>query len=231
MDLLKEFDVLNVKEKFRDIIFNESSNDYFKSLINHLKEEYKNVQVFPPKKQVFNAFKYKDFNEIKVIIIGQDPYHNEGEAHGLSFSVYDKSRKIPSSLRNIFKELKDDLNINPPSHGNLTSWANQGVLLLNSTLTVRESYPNSHKDLGWSIFTDNIIKMLSSNRNNLVFILWGNFAHKKESLIDKGKHLIIKSSHPSGLSAHRGFFSSKPFSKTNNYLRDNSIEEINWEIN
>lgn len=229
MDLLKEFDIFNIHEKFRQIILDEYNQKYFREIFQILNEEYKNFKIFPSKDQVFNAFKYKDFDEIKVVILGQDPYHGENQAHGLSFSVL-KNSSIPSSLKNIFKELKTDININIPNHGNLSSWANQGVLLLNSVLTVRKSCANSHKLIGWSRFTDKVISLLSCERENLVFILWGNFAIKKENLIDKNKHLIIKSSHPSGLSAHRGFFSSKPFSKTNEYLKSNSIEEINWEI-
>ncbi len=229
MDLLKEFDIFNIHEKFRQIILDEYNQKYFREIFQTLNEEYKNFKIFPSKDQVFNAFKYKDFDEIKVVILGQDPYHGENQAHGLSFSVL-KNSSIPSSLKNIFKELKTDININIPNHGNLSSWANQGVLLLNSVLTVRKSCANSHKSIGWSRFTDKVISLLSCERENLVFILWGNFAIKKENLIDKNKHLIIKSSHPSGLSAHRGFFLSKPFSKTNEYLKSNSIEEINWEI-
>ena len=229
MDLLKEFDIFNIPKKFRQIILDEYNQKYFREIFQTLNEEYKNFKIFPFKDQVFNAFKYKDFDEIKVVILGQDPYHGENQAHGLSFSVL-KNSSIPSSLKNIFKELKTDININIPNHGNLSSWANQGVLLLNSVLTVRKSCANSHKSIGWSRFTDKVISLLSCERENLVFILWGNFAIKKENLIDKNKHLIIKSSHPSGLSAHRGFFSSKPFSKTNEYLKSNSIEEINWEI-
>ena len=229
MDLLKEFDIFNIHEKFRQIILDEYNQKYFREIFQTLNEEYKNFKIFPSKDQVFNSFKYKDFDEIKVVILGQDPYHGENQAHGLSFSVL-KNSSIPSSLKNIFKELKTDININIPNHGNLSSWANQGVLLLNSVLTVRKSCANSHKSIGWSRLTDKVISLLSCERENLVFILWGNFAIKKENLIDKNKHLIIKSSHPSGLSAHRGFFSSKPLSKTNEYLKSNSIDEMNWEI-
>lgn len=229
MDLLKEFDIFNIPEKFRQIILDEYDQNYFRKLFQILNEEYENFKIFPSKNEVFNAFKYKDFDDIKVVILGQDPYHGENQAHGLSFSVL-KNYSIPISLKNIFKELKTDININIPNHGNLSSWANQGVLLLNSVLTVRKNSTNSHKSIGWSRFTDKVISLLSCERENLVFILWGNFAIKKENLIDKNRHLIIKSSHPSGFSAHRGFFSSKPFSKTNEYLKSNSIEEIDWEI-
>lgn len=229
MDLLREYDVLKVKDKFREIIIEELKEDYFREIFSILNDEYNNFKVFPEKKCVFNAFKYKDFYEIKVVILGQDPYHGENQANGLSFSVSPKV-SIPSSLKNIFKELKNDLNIEIPNHGDLTSWGKEGVLLLNSTLTVRKAYPNSHKNLGWRKFTDKIIEKLSKERENLVFILWGNYSIQKEKYIDKNKHLIIKSPHPSGLSAHKGFFLSKPFSKTNEYLKRNSIDEINWEI-
>lgn len=229
MDLLKKFDIDSVCSIFKRIIVKEYCEEYLKKIFKILNYEYENQNIFPIKENVFNAFKYVDFNEIKVVIIGQDPYHGENQAHGLSFSV-NKECKIPSSLKNIFIELNRDLEIPIPKHGNLTSWANQGVLLLNSCLTVRKASPNSHKDIGWEIFTDKIIRTLSLYRKNLVFILWGNFAIRKERLIDSSKHLIIKSAHPSGLSAHRGFFFSKPFSRTNDYLKENLIEEINWEI-
>lgn len=230
MQLLKDFDILNVKSKFREIILNEYDEDYFVEIFKILNKEYEELEIFPKKKDVFNAFKYKDFDDIKVVILGQDPYHNDNQAHGLSFSVLE-NLSIPISLKNIFKELNSDEGVSIPNHGNLTSWANQGVLLLNSFLTVKKGKANSHKSIGWERFTDKIISLLSFERENLVFILWGNFAIKKEKLINKTKHLIIKSPHPSGLSAHRGFFLSKPFSRTNKYLRENSIKEINWEIN
>ncbi len=229
MELLIDFDILNICKEFRKVILNEYNERYFRSILKLLNEEYEKFTIYPKKSEVFNAFKYRDLYDIKVVILGQDPYHNENQAHGLSFSVH-KGCDIPSSLKNIFIELNSDINIKIPNHGNLISWANQGVLLLNSGLTVRKNHPNSHKLIGWSMFTDKIIKLLSSERENLVFVLWGNFAKKKESLIDKGKHLVLKSSHPSGLSAHKGFFSSKPFSKINKYLKDNSISEINWNI-
>lgn len=228
--MLEEFDILNVKTKFREIILNECKEDYFKCLFEILNQEYENFKIFPMRYQVFNAFKYKDFNEIKVVILGQDPYHKENQANGLSFSV-NMGEKIPVSLRNIFKEMRDDVGCDIPPHGNLTSWVSQGVLLLNSVLTVREGHANSHKSIGWNVFTDKIIKLLSSERENLVFILWGSLSIKKENLINSNKHLVLKSPHPSGLSAYRGFFSSKPFSNTNKYLKENSLKEINWMIN
>lgn len=229
MELLKDYDISNICKEFRKIIVNEYNEKYFRNILKLLNNEYENFKIYPKKHEVFNAFKYRDFYDIKVVILGQDPYHNESEAHGLSFSV-PKGVAIPSSLKNIFSELNSDINIKIPNHGNLISWANQGVLLLNSGLTVRKNQPNSHKLIGWSNFTDKIIKILSEERENLVFVLWGNFAQKKESLINESKHLILKSAHPSGLSAHRGFFSSKPFSKINKYLKENFLEEINWSI-
>lgn len=231
MDILfKEFDILSVKDKFREIILNESHKDYFKGIFEYLKEAYERYNIFPKKEDVFNAFKNSDFYDIKAIILGQDPYYREGQSHGLPFSICNPNMKISVSLRNIFKELKCDLNIENEGRMNLTPWAKEGVLLMNTTLTVREGHPNSHRDIGWRIFTDKMISMLSEERENLVFILWGNFAIKKEELIDKDKHLIIKSPHPSGHSAHRGFFGSKPFSRTNNYLKEHKIEEINWRV-
>ncbi len=230
MEILSEFLIDDVKHDFREIIINESHKDYFKYILSYLKESYEKEIIFPKKKDIFNAFKYSDFYDVKAVILGQDPYHNENEAHGLSFSIYDKNIKLPSSLKNIFKELKDDLNIDSKNHGNLTPWAKEGVLLLNSILTVKKSSPLSHKGLKWEMFTDKIIKMISDKRENVVFILWGNVSSKKEKLIDNTKHLIIKSSHPSGLSAHRGFFSSKPFSRTNDYLKSKGIKEINFKL-
>lgn len=229
MELLRDYDILNVCKEFRKIILNEYNEKYFRNILKLLNDEYENFTIYPEKHEVFNAFKYKDVDDIKVVILGQDPYHNVNQAHGLSFSVH-KGVSIPSSLKNIFIELNSDINVKIPNHGNLISWANQGVLLLNSGLTVRKNQPNSHKLIGWSVFTDKVIKILSSKRENLVFVLWGNFAIKKECLIDRAKHLVLKSAHPSGLSAHKGFFSSKPFSKINKYLRTKSIEEINWRI-
>lgn len=231
MDLfLKEFDILSVRDKFREIILNESHKDYFKGILEYLKEVYDKDKIFPKKEDVFNAFKYRDFYGIKAIILGQDPYYREGQSHGLSFSICSTNIKTPVSLRNIFKELKDDLGIYNDGRNNLIPWAREGVLLMNTTLTVKEGCPNSHKGIGWEVFTDKIIYMLSEERENLVFILWGNFAIKKEEFIDRHKHLVIKSPHPSGHSAHRGFFSSKPFSRTNEYLRKHGIKEIDWRI-
>ena len=189
--------------------------------------EYSTHQCFPPKELILHAL--NNLNNTKVIIIGQDPYHNHNQAHGLAFSTLDTT--IPPSLKNIFKELKNDLNIEIPNHGNLTKWHNQGVLLLNTILTVRKNQPLSHKNKGWEQLTNNIISELSNTKENLVFILWGANAHKTEKLIDTNKHLILKSGHPSPLSANVGkFFNNKHFSKTNQYLIENMITPIDWSI-
>lgn len=192
-----------------------------------INQEYSQYQCFPPKELILNAL--TNLNNTKVIIIGQDPYHNYNQAHGLAFSTLDTT--IPPSLKNIFKELHTDLNITIPTHGNLTQWHTQGVLLLNTILTVRKNQPNSHKNKGWEQFTNNIISELNTSKENLVFLLWGTQAHKVEKLINKEKHLILKSGHPSPLSANQGkWFNNKHFSKTNQYLIDNNIEPIDWNI-
>lgn len=192
-----------------------------------INQEYSQYQCFPPKELILNAL--TNLNNTKVIIIGQDPYHNYNQAHGLAFSTLDTT--IPPSLKNIFKELHTDLNITIPTHGNLTQWHTQGVLLLNTILTVRKNQPNSHKNKGWEQFTNNIISELNTSKENLVFLLWGTQAHKVEKLINKEKHLILKSGHPSPLSANQGkWFNNKHFSKTNQYLIENNIEPIDWNI-
>ena len=178
---------------------------------------------------IFNCFKLTDYSSVKAVILGQDPYHGYGQAHGLCFSVQ-KGIKPPPSLVNIYKELKSDLEIEIPTHGELTSWAKQGVLLLNTVLTVREGTPNSHKDCGWQWFTDEVIKLLNKRDSPIVFILWGGNARSKKKFIDQNKHFIIESAHPSPLSAYNGFFGSKPFSKTNALLKSVDIEPINWNI-
>lgn len=192
-----------------------------------INQEYSQYQCFPPKELILNSL--TNLNNTKVVIIGQDPYHNDNQAHGLAFSTLDT--KLPPSLKNIFKELHNDLNIEVPTHGNLTQWHNQGVLLLNTILTVRKNQPNSHKNKGWEQFTNNIISELNTSKENLVFLLWGTQAHKVEKLINKEKHLILKSGHPSPLSANQGkWFNNKHFSKTNQYLIDNKITPIDWNL-
>ena len=202
------------------------NTEYFTTLWEKVKEEYQTTKCFPPKDQIFRAIELTPFDEVKVVIIGQDPYHNDNQANGLCFSVSDKVT-APPSLKNIFKELEDDLGIKKTSN-ELEMWAKQGVLLLNATLTVRAHEANSHKDLGWEQFTDFIIKEISDKKENVVFVLWGNFAQKKAGLIDTKKHFIIQSVHPSPLSARKGFFGSRPFSKINQFLEEKGKEPINW---
>lgn len=208
------------------VLEKEFKSDYFKDLGVFVKSEYNNKCVYPEYNNVFNAFRYTDYNEVKVVILGQDPYHGEGEAHGLSFSVRE-GVKMPPSLRNIFKELYEDIGIKRNST-DLTDWAKQGVLLLNSIMTVVKDTPLSHKDKGWEIFTDNVIKELGKREKPMVFILWGSYARSKKYLIENKHHMVIESVHPSPLSASRGFFGSKPFSKINKFLEDNNIESIKW---
>lgn len=203
-------------------------SDEFRNLILKVNEEYKKNICYPIKQEVFNAIKLTPYKNVKVVIVGQDPYHGEGEAHGLSFSVLCK--KLPPSLQNIYKELYSDLNIIPSNSGNLTCWAKEGVLLLNSVLTVKKDTPASHKNLGWQNFTDEIIKKLEEKNDVIVYILWGNFARSKKTLITNQNHFIIESAHPSPFSARNGFFGSRPFSKTNKILIDNGSTPINWEV-
>ncbi len=210
------------------IISNEFKKEYFKNLNNFLILDNKKYEIFPKKDDIYNAFKYTKYNKIKVIIIGQDPYHGSGQAHGLSFSVLND--KLPPSLKNIFKELVFDLKIKFPNNGNLCSWAKQGVLLINTILTVRKGKPQSHKNIGWEIFTNNIIKKLSNEKQDLVFLLWGKNAQSKIDLIDKEKHHILNSSHPSPFSAHKSFFGCKHFSKTNLFLIQKKKKPINWSL-
>jgi len=208
----------------------EFEQPYFREIESFLKQEQSiGKQIFPPRPLIFNAFNLTPFDKVKVVILGQDPYHGVGQAHGLCFSVQ-HGVKPPPSLVNVFKELKNDLGITAPAHGCLEAWAKRGVFLLNAMLTVEKDQPASHKKIGWQNFTDAAIKQLSENRANLVFILWGAFAQQKISLIDSHKHLIIKSTHPSPFSADKGFYGSKPFSTANNWLDGHGIEKINWEL-
>ncbi|MFQ3336367.1 MAG: uracil-DNA glycosylase [Flavobacteriales bacterium] len=211
------------------VLKDEFEKEYFEKLTDFVKTEYKSEVCFPPVKDIFNAFEMCSFSNTKIVILGQDPYHGKGQAHGLSFSV-PEGMKIPPSLRNIFKELTSDLGVDSPTQGDLTSWAKQGVLLLNATLTVRKSTPESHQKQGWEEFTDSVIKTISNKKESVVIVLWGKFAEQKVSLIDESKHCIITSSHPSPFSAHRGFLGSKPFSKTNEFLEKKGIEKIDWEL-
>lgn len=211
------------------ILKDEFQKKYFKILIQKLEKERKNYTIFPKKKEVFTAFQLCPFKNTKIVIIGQDPYHEAGQANGLAFSVSNE-QKTPPSLQNIFKELQLDLQISITLTNNLESWARQGILLLNTTLTVRKKEPSSHKHLGWEDFTDSVISKLSSKKNKLIFLLWGAFAQKKASLINHKKHHILKTSHPSPLSAYKGFFGSKHFSKTNKLLLENKQKPIKWNL-
>lgn len=209
-----------------EVLKDELQKDYFKNLLNIVNDLYKEKTIYPPKKDVFNAFRLS-YKDIKVVILGQDPYHGDGEAHGFAFSCL--KTPIPPSLKNIYKELYDDLGIEKDMlDGNLFSWVKQGVMLLNTVLTVEKDKPNSHKNLDWHIFTDEVIKKLNERDKPVVFILWGNNARAKKDLITNKKHLVIESAHPSPFSARNGFFGSKPFSKANNFLKENGINPINW---
>jgi len=205
-------------------------SDGFKKFMHMIDKEYNTKIIFPPRDYIFNALKLTSYENTKVVIVGQDPYHGVGEAHGLSFSVQE-GIKIPPSLQNIYKELKDDLDISPASKGDLTKWAKEGVLMLNAVLTVEKDKAASHRKLGWELLTDYIIKVLNQKEEPVVFILWGNFAKEKARYITNPNHLIITSPHPSPFSANSGFFGSKPFSKTNDFLKSKGLQEIDWDLN
>lgn len=219
----------NIDESWYRVLLPQFEAPYFAELKSFLINEKRQYTVYPPGPLIFNAFNLTPFDKVKVVILGQDPYHGPGQAHGLSFSVPD-GVQFPPSLQNIFKELHDDLGVPVATSGNLEKWAREGVLLLNSSLTVRAGQAASHSCHGWEQFTDAAIRALSEQREHLVFILWGNYAIAKQSLIDSGKHLILKSVHPSPLSAYRGFFGCHHFSKTNNYLIQNGINPIDWSL-
>lgn len=214
---------------WQKVLQEEFNKDYFSDLVNFLEEEYLSGEVFPPKEQIFNAFKYTSYNQIKVVMIGQDPYHDVNQAHGLCFSVQ-KGVKIPPSLRNIYKELHSDLGCSIPSHGNLEKWAKQEVLLLNAVLTVKAHEAASHSKIGWHNFTDAVIKVMNERAEPVIFVLWGNFAKSKKKLITNDRHIIIESAHPSPLAASRGFFGSRPFSKINEALEGLNKTPIDWQI-
>lgn len=220
---------VKIEASWKQVLNNEFEKKYFIKLTEFVKNEYTTKTIYPPKSQIFSAFDYTSFDDVKVVIIGQDPYHGEGQANGLSFSVAD-GVKIPPSLRNIYKELKTDLGIIESTSGNLEAWAKQGVLLLNATLTVEAANAGSHQNKGWEDFTDTVIKLLSEEKENLVFVLWGSYAQKKGKKINREKHFVIESAHPSPLSVYRGFWDSKPFSKTNEYLKSKNVQEIDWKI-
>lgn len=218
---------VKIEPSWKVALGEEFDKPYFSELTKTVRAAYLDRAVFPPPKYIFNAFALCPFDQVKVVILGQDPYHGAGQAHGLSFSVPD-GVKTPPSLKNIYKEIQNDIGTAVSESGNLERWAKQGVLLLNATLTVEESKPASHQGLGWETFTDAVIKTISDQKEHVVFLLWGNFARSKASLIDKNKHLVLEAPHPSPFSAHSGFFGCKHFSKTNSYLRECSLSEIIW---
>lgn len=222
MRLLRTLD-----NQWRNKLHDQESMPYFVDLEEFVLDEYISSTIYPPLDQIFNAFKFCSFDNVKVIILGQDPYHGPGQAHGLSFSVPD-GQKLPPSLKNIFTEIHNDLGVIPPHHGNLESWAKQGVLLLNAVLSVKHQSPASHANKGWEQFTDRVISLLSEEKENLVFLLWGNYARSKKVLIDTNKHLVLEAPHPSPFSVHKGFFGSKHFSKCNDYLVLNKKTPIEW---
>ncbi len=215
---------------WKEVLKNEFSKPYFEQIALHIKTEKSQGKIiYPPGSLLFNAFDTTPFDKVKVVILGQDPYHGPGQAHGLCFSVQNGVAP-PPSLVNIFKELQQDIGIEIPNHGNLTHWAQQGVFLLNASLSVRAGEPMSHSKIGWAQFTDHVIKTISDKKKNVVFLLWGKFAQEKKILIDERKHLILKAAHPSPLSAHAGFLGCKHFSKTNEYLVKNGIDPIDWSL-
>ncbi|MDQ3291642.1 MAG: uracil-DNA glycosylase [Bacteroidota bacterium] len=219
---------VKIEKSWQEELKQEFEKEYFKNLISFVKEEYATHTIYPPGSQIFNAFDKCPFDQVKVVLIGQDPYHGPGQAHGLAFSVND-GVAIPPSLRNIFKEIHDDLGKPIPKSGNLERWAKQGVLLLNATLTVRANTPGSHQKKGWEEFTDAVIEIVSEKKENLVFMLWGAYAQKKGGIIEqKKKHFILKAAHPSPFAADKGFFGCRHFSQANAYLKQHGLAEIDW---
>ena len=221
---------VKIEESWKEVLKEEFKQDYFRNIVLHIKTEKSQGKIiYPPGQQIFNAFNTTPFDKVKVVILGQDPYHGPGQAHGLCFSVQN-GVPPPPSLVNIFKELQEDIGFRIPNHGNLTNWAQQGVFLLNASLTVRAGEPMSHSKIGWAQFTDTVINKISTLKKNVVFLLWGKFAQEKTVLIDQGRHLILRAAHPSPLSAHAGFFGCRHFSKTNEYLVSKGIDPIDWSI-
>lgn len=218
---------VKIAPSWKEKLSSEFEKPYFKELIGFVKDEYKEHTVYPPGPLIFNAFNHCSFDEVKVVIIGQDPYHNPGQANGLAFSVAEGVR-VPPSLMNVYKEISDEFNKEVPETGNLERWADQGVLLLNATLTVRANQPGSHQKKGWEQFTDAVIKVVSEEKEHIVFMLWGAYAQKKGSIINDTKHLVLKSAHPSPFAANRGFFGNNHFIKANEYLKSKGKEPIDW---
>lgn len=221
--------MVNIGNDWDDILKGEFDKEYYLKLREFLKKEYFTRKIYPDMYDIFNALKYTPYNSVKAVILGQDPYHEEGQAHGLCFSVREGIEK-PPSLKNIFRELHDDLGLDEPRNGTLTKWAEEGVLLLNTVLTVRQGQANSHKDMGWEIFTDTVISKLNEREKPIVFILWGRNARNKKAIITGKQHKILESAHPSPLSAYNGFFGCRHFSKTNEFLRENGIDGIDWNL-
>lgn len=221
--------MVNIGNDWDELLKDEFEKQYYKDLRNLLIDEYKSFEIFPPADEIFNAFKWTSYKDVKVLILGQDPYHNVGQAQGLAFSVKE-GVKIPPSLRNIYKELNTDLGLEIPNTGSLRNWSKEGIMLLNTTLTVRAHTPMSHAKIGWEILTDRVIELLSEKEEPVVFILWGNHAKSKMKLIDKEKNLVLTGVHPSPLSASRGFFGSRPFSQANRFLEENNIEAPTWVV-
>lgn len=224
-----DIDKIRLEPGWKAALLPEFQKPYMHELRKFLAEQVKNKIIYPPTKEFFSAFEYTPIDKVKVVILGQDPYHGPKQAHGLCFSV-PYGVDIPPSLKNIYKELSADVGFQSPQHGCLKSWANQGVLLLNATLSVESGRAGSHQKKGWEEFTDNAIHYLNKNKSNLVFLLWGSYAQKKGEFIDRKKHLVLTSVHPSPLSAHRGFFGSKHFSKTNKYLAEHNFDLIDWQL-
>lgn len=218
---------VKIAQSWKTRLQDEFNKDYFLKLTDFVRNEYKNYKVYPPGRLIFNSFEHCSYDALKVVIIGQDPYHGAGQANGLCFSVNEGIPK-PPSLINIFTEIKNDIGTEIPKSGNLERWANQGVLLLNATLTVRANSPGSHQNKGWEDFTDTVIRKISDEKKQIVFMLWGAYAQKKGAVIDENKHLVLKSAHPSPFAAHRGFFGNKHFSKANEYLKATNLKPIDW---
>ncbi len=221
--------MVNIGNEWDELLSGEFQKDYYRQLRQFLISEYRSRKIFPPMNDIFNALRYTSYSDVKAVILGQDPYHGEGQAHGLCFSVK-KGTPPPPSLQNIFKEINSELGIPIPNHGELTEWAKNGVLLMNTVLTVRESSPNSHRGQGWEIFTDRVIELLNRRETPIVFLLWGANARSKAKLITDPRHLILQCAHPSPLSAHNGFFGCGHFAKANEFLQKNGIEPIDWRI-
>lgn len=222
--------MVHIGNEWDDLLADEFEQEYYKKIRYFLKKEYAEQTIFPPMSDIFNALRYTSFSDVKAVLLGQDPYHGPGQAHGLCFSVKEGVQP-PPSLQNIFKELHDDLGFDAPPNGTLTKWAKQGVLLLNTVLTVRQGFAHSHKNLGWTTFTDHVIQRLNERENPVVFLLWGAGARSKKPLITAPQHLILECAHPSPLSAFNGFFGCKHFSKCNAFLEQNGMEPIDWNLN